>query len=181
MLFAADSFLVSPDAGLMIWTLVVFGLSLYVLSKFAFPRIAEALDKRQKAIEDAIDTADRTRAQANELLAEYRERLSEARSQADEIVARARKSAEHQEAESLASAKKKREELMEQTQREIASETKRAVAEIRSEVADLTILATEKVTRKTLTEDDQKKLVEDALAELDFSSLGGADKAGVSN
>jgi F-type H+-transporting ATPase subunit b len=181
MLFAADSFLVSPDAGLMIWTLVVFGISLYVLNKLAFPRIAEALDKRQKAIEDAIDTADRTRTQANELLAEYRERLSEARSQADEIVARARKSAEHQEAEAIASAKKKREELMEQTQREIASETKRAVAEIRSEVADLTILATEKVTRKSLDADDQKKLVEDALAELDFSSLGSADHAEASH
>ena len=50
--------------------------------------------------------------------------------------------------------------------------------EIRAEVADLTVLATEKVTRKTLTDDDQRKLVEDALAELDFSSLAG-DKAGV--
>ena len=73
MLFAADSFLVSPDAGLMIWTLIVFGISLYVLNKLAFPRIAEALDKRQAAIEDAIDTADRTRKEADELLREYRE------------------------------------------------------------------------------------------------------------
>jgi len=177
---ASDSFLVSPDAGLMIWTLLVFALSMYVLSKYAFPRIAEALDKRQKAIEDAIDTADRTRSQANELLTEYRERLSEARTQADEIVARARKSAEHQEAEAVAQSKRKREEMMAQTQKEIASETKRAVAGIRSEVADLTVLATEKVTRKSLDEDDQRKLVEDALAELDFTSLG-ADKAGVSD
>ncbi len=175
----SGSFLVSPDAGLMIWTLIVFAISMYILSKFAFPRIAEALDKRQKAIEDAIDTADRTRAQADELLAEYRERLAAARTQADEIVARARKSAEHHETEAVAGAKRKREEMMRQTQREIAAETKRAVADIRSEVGDLTILATEKVTRKTLTEDDQRKLVEDALAELDFSSLGSADKAGV--
>jgi F-type H+-transporting ATPase subunit b len=180
MVFAATeggggsgSFLVSPDVGLMIWTLVVFAISMFILSKLAFPRIAEALDKRQRAIEDSIDTAERTRVQADELLAEYRQRLTEARSQADEIVARARKSAEHQEAEAIASAKKKREELMEQTQREIASETKRAVAEIRSEVADLTILATEKVTRKTLDEGDQRRLVEEALGELDFSSLAG--------
>ena len=170
------SFLVSPDVGLMIWTLLVFGLTLFLLSKVAFPRIQEALDKRQRAIEDSIDTAERTRRQADELLAEYRERLAEARSQADEIVARARKTGEHAEAESLADARRKRDELMEQTRREIQAETNRAIAEIRSQVADLTVLATEKVTRKTLTEDDQRRLVEEALAELDFEALaGGAD------
>ena len=63
----------------MIWTLVVFVLSMYILSKFAFPRIQEALDKRQQAIEESIDTAERTRTEADELLAEYRERLHEAR------------------------------------------------------------------------------------------------------
>ncbi len=171
MLFAADSFLVSPDAGLMIWTLIVFAVSLYVLNKLAFPRIAEALDKRQAAIEDAIDTADRTRKEADELLREYRERLSEARTQADEIVSRARKTGEDTEARAVAEGKRKKEELMEQSQREIQQETARAIQTIRSEVADLTVLATEKVTRKTLDDADQKRLVEDALAELDFSSL----------
>src|SRR4051795_4036160 len=126
----SGSFLVSPDVGLMIWTLVVFAISLYVLAKFVFPRIADALDKRQRAIEESIDTAARTRQQADELLAEYRERLTEARMQADEIVARARRTGEHAEAESLADAKRKREELMDQTRREIEQETKRAVEEI---------------------------------------------------
>src|ERR687892_1387063 len=79
------SFLVTPDVGLMIWTLLVFGLSMYVLGKLAFPRIAEALDRRQKAIEESIDAAERTRREADRILAEYRERLSDARSQADEI------------------------------------------------------------------------------------------------
>jgi F-type H+-transporting ATPase subunit b len=169
----SGSFLVSPDVGLMIWTLIVFGLSMYILSKFAFPRIAEALDKRQRAIEESIDYAERTRHEADELLAEYRSRLSEARSQADEIVARARKTGEATEAQALADAKNKREELMEQTRRDIEAETSRAVQEIRHQVADLTVLATEKVTRKTLTGDDQRKLVDDAVAELDFAALAG--------
>src|SRR3954469_21682480 len=95
----SGSFLVSPDVGLMIWTLIVFGLSMYILAKVAFPRIAEALDKRQHAIEELIDTAERTKREADELLAEYRRRLSDARSQADEIVARARKTGENTEAE----------------------------------------------------------------------------------
>jgi F-type H+-transporting ATPase subunit b len=169
----SGSFLVSPDVGLMIWTLVVFAIAMWVLAKFAFPRIAEALDKRQRAIEESIDYAERTRTQADELLAEYRERLAEARSQADEIVARARRTGENAEAESLAEAKRKREELMDHTRREIEQETKRAIEEIRNQVADLTVLATEKVTRRTLTGDDQRKLVEDAVAELDFASLSG--------
>jgi F-type H+-transporting ATPase subunit b len=174
--FAADSggsFLVSPDVGLMIWTLVVFLLSMYILSKVAYPRIAEALDKRQQAIEDSIDTAERTRTEAAKLLEEYRERLHEARDQADDIVARARKTAENNEAESVAEARRKREEMMAQTRRDIEQETRRAIQEIRNEVADLTVLATEKVTRKSLTEADQKRLVEEALSELDFAALSG--------
>jgi F-type H+-transporting ATPase subunit b len=165
------SFLVSPDVGLMIWTLLVFGISFYLLSKLAFPRISEALDKRQRAIEESIDTAAQIRKEAEQILAEYRERLAEARGQADEIVARARKTGEAAEGEILADARAKREEMMEQTRRDIEAETRRAIQEIRAEVADLTVLATEKVTRKTLSDADHKRLVEEALAELDFASL----------
>src|SRR3954453_20410145 len=91
---AADeggSFLVSPNVGLMIWTLLVFGISMWLLSKLAFPRIAEALDRRQRAIEESIASGERTKTEADQLLKDYRERLSEARGQADEIVSRARR------------------------------------------------------------------------------------------
>jgi F-type H+-transporting ATPase subunit b len=167
------SFLVKPGIGLMVWTLIAFGVLLWLLNKFAFPRIAENLDKRQKAIEDSIDTAEKTKREAEELLAEYRQRLTEARQQAEDIVARARKAGESHERESLEDAKKQREELMAQTRRDIESETRRAIQEIRSEVADLTVLATEKVTRKSLSESDQRRLVEEALSELDFDALAG--------
>jgi F-type H+-transporting ATPase subunit b len=170
------SFLVSPNVGLMIWTLVVFGISMWILAKVAFPRIAEALDKRQRAIEDSIDAAERTRREADALLAEYRERLSEARGQADEIVARARRTGEAAENEALADARRKREEMMEQTRRDIEAETRRAIQEIRSEVADLTVRATEKVTRKSLTAEDQKRLVDEALSELDFAALASEER-----
>jgi F-type H+-transporting ATPase subunit b len=169
------NFLVSPSLGVMIWTLIAFGITLLVLRRLAFPRIAEALDKRQRSIEDAIDTAERTKREADELLAEYRQRLREARAQAEEIVARARKAAEVHEHETLEQARVRREELMEQTRRDIEAETRRAIQEIRREVADLTILATEKVTRKVLNEDDQKRLVEEALRELDFSALAAGE------
>jgi F-type H+-transporting ATPase subunit b len=170
------SFLVQPGIGLMIWTLVAFGILLWLLSKLAFPRIAENLDKRQRAIEESIDTAERTKTEADELLQEYRQRLHEARRQAEDIVARARKAGEVHERESLEQARVQREELMAQTRRDIEAETRRAIQEIRREVADLTVIATEKVTRKTLTDDDQRKLVDEALSELDFDALAGDGK-----
>ena len=174
----SGSFLVSPDVGLMVWTLVAFAATMYILSKAAFPRIADALDKRQRAIEESIDTAEKTRNEADALLAEYRERLREARDQAEEIVARARKAGEVHERESLEKAKAQREELMEQTRRDIEAETRRAIQEIRNEVADLTVMATEKVTRKTLTEEDQRRLVEEALEEVDFTALAASGAGG---
>src|SRR3954453_18030512 len=173
---SGGSFLVTPDVGLMIWTLVVFGLTLFFLWKVAFPRIAEALDKRQRMIEDSIDAADKTRRDADELLAEYRARLTAPRGQADEIVARARRTAEAAENETLAEARTKREEMMEQTRRDTEAETRRAIQQIRAEVADLTVLATEKVTRKSLDGADQRRLVEEALAELDFAALANEER-----
>ena len=174
-------FLVTPDVGLMIWTLVAFGITLLILRKLAFPRIAEALDKRRRAIEESIDAAERTRVEADQILEEYRERLREAREQSEEIVARARKAADRLEEESKENAKRTREELMEDTRRDLERETRRAINEIRQEVADLTVLATEKVTRKTLTGDDHKRLIEEALEEFDFSALPGGDGDGSGN
>jgi F-type H+-transporting ATPase subunit b len=171
---SSGSFLITPNVGLMIWTLLLFGISIVVLAKLAFPRISEALDRRQKAIEDSIDAAERTRQEADQLLADYRERLREARGQADEIIERARKAAEAHERTATEDARERREQLMEQTRREIESETRRAIDEIRREVADLTVMATEKVTRKTLTDEDQRRLVQEALGELDFSALAPA-------
>jgi F-type H+-transporting ATPase subunit b len=170
---SGGSFLVSPNLGLMIWTLLVFGITMYVLSKVAFPRIQEALDKRANAIRESIDQAEKTRKEADEILQEYRARLKEAREQADEIVARARKSAEAAKAQAVDEGREKREELLAAARRDIEAETRRSLERIRREVADLTVLTTEKVTRKSLTGDDQKRLIDEALGEVDFSILGG--------
>jgi F-type H+-transporting ATPase subunit b len=177
---ASSSFLVSPGLGLMIWTLLLFGLTLYVLSKVALPRIGEALEKRANAIRDSIDAAEKQRADAEKLLQEYRERLKEAREQADDIVARARKAAEAAESEAAAAGREKREELVAAARRDIEMETRRSLERIRKEVADLTVLATEKVTRKTLDSDDHKRLIDEALKEVDFSALSpaGAESEG---
>jgi F-type H+-transporting ATPase subunit b len=170
---SGGNFLVSPAVGLMIWTLIAFGVALWVLGKYAFPRIQEALDTRQRAIEEAIEQSERARAEADKLLDEYRQRLREAREQAEEIVVRARKAAEEHERESIQAAKVQREELLEQTRRDVEAEIRAGIQQIRNEVADLTVLATEKVTRRSLSAEDQQRLVEEALSEIDFSGLAG--------
>jgi F-type H+-transporting ATPase subunit b len=172
----SGNFLVSPNLGVMIWTLVVFGLTMLILARLVFPRISEALEKRQKAIEDSIDSAQRTREEAETLLAEYRQRLHEARGQSDEIVQRARQAAETHERESKEHARELAADASARAARDIEAATARALQELRKEVADLTVLATEKVTRKVLDSSDQKRLVEEALGELDFSGISSPSR-----
>jgi F-type H+-transporting ATPase subunit b len=168
------SFLIKPGIGLMVWTLLVFVVTMVLLSRLAFPRISEALGRRQRSIEESIDTAERTRTEAEQLLAEYRERLKEARAQAEEIVQRARQTAEAHESEAKEHGQEIVAEAAKKAERDIEAATRRALEDIRKEVADLTIMATEKVTRKTLDEADQKRLVDEALSELDFSTISSA-------
>jgi len=168
---SSGSFLITPNVGLMIWVLVVFVISFLILRKYVFPFIGQALDKRAQSISDEIDAAAEVRKKADAVLDEYRERLQEARQQAEEILGRANKSAEAVERRAREEAEVKRQEALEKTKRDIEAETRRAISEIRREVADLTVEATEKLTRKTLTEDDQRRLVQEALEELDFDAL----------
>ena len=177
---SGGSFLVSPSLGLMIWTLLAFGATMFVLSKLAFPRIGAALEKRANAIRENIEASERQREEADQLLEEYRQRLREAREQAEDIVARSRKASEAAVTEATADGRAKREELVAAARKDIEAETRRSLEQIRKEVADLTVLATEKVTRKALDDADQKRLVEEALSEVDFSALAanGAEERG---
>jgi F-type H+-transporting ATPase subunit b len=167
----SGNFLVSPNTGVMIWTLIAFGVTLIVLYKAAFPRIGEALDKRRRAIEESIDAAERTRREADQILQEYRDRLREAREQAEDIVERSRRAAAHVEDDAKKQATETREQMLSQARRDIETETRRSLEQIRREVADLTVMATERVTRKTLGPDDHERLIKDALDEFDFSKI----------
>ena len=176
---SGGSFLVTPGLGLMIWTVLAFLFTMFVLSKLAFPKIREMLEERAAKINSDIEAAERQRQEADELLEEYRARLKEAREQADDIVARAKKTGESAKSDSIEEGRAKREELVAAAKKDIEAETRRSLEQIRKEIADLTVLATERVTRKSLTADDQKRLVEEALGEVDFSALsGGAKPAG---
>lgn len=167
------AFLVEPGLGVMIWTVLAFLLTMWVLSKAAYPRIREALQKRADAINANIDAAERQRAEADQLLSEYRERLKEAREQADDIMARAKKAGDTAKSEAAEEGRAKRDELIDAAKKDIETETRRSLEKIRKEVADLTVLATERLTQKSLSDEDHRRLVEEALGEVDFSALAG--------
>ena len=174
---SSGSFLITPNVGLMIWVLVVFGISFLILRRWVFPVIAAGA----RSTGERDQRGDRRRRRDPQggrgaCSTDYRERLKEAREQAEEIIARARKAGEAHQKEALESARAERERLLEQTRRTSQAETSRAIDEIRREVADLTVMATERLTRKTLTDADHKRLVEDALQELDFSALSGGGR-----
>lgn len=165
--------LVKPVPGLMIWVLLVFVVSMWVLKKYAWPPIIEIIDKRQRAIEEQIAASEAAKAEAERLAQEYRDQLAAARAESDEIVGRARRSGEQIEREAVEQGRQTREDLLAQARKDIEAETRRAVDELRNEVAALTVEATAKVTRKSLSDQDQQRLLDEALGEIDFSKLSG--------
>jgi F-type H+-transporting ATPase subunit b len=166
-----DNPLIKVAPGLMIWTLICFAITFFVLKRFAFGPIQAAIDARRDRIRQSIDEADRARDEARRLLEEHRALLGQARGQAEEILSEARRVAESQRERVRKETEEDRQRRMEETRRQIEAETQRALGEIRREVAELALVAAAKVTARTLTPDDHRRLIDEAIRELDFSAL----------
>ena len=170
MVVAANA-LISVTPGQMIWTIVCFLIALFVLKRFAFGPIQKAIDDRRDRIRQSIEEADRAREEARNLLEEHRKLIGKAKSDAEDILAEARKQSDAQRERVREETEADRQRRLEETKRQIDAETQRALEQIRAEVADLTLVATAKVTGKVLDRDDHRKLIEDAIGDLDFSVL----------
>ncbi len=168
---AAQSPLTKIVPGLMIWTLVFFGVTFYVLKRFAFGPIQKAIDERREKIRRSIEEADNARNEARRLLEEHRALIGQARGQAEQILAEARKVAESMARRVKEETEADRQRRLEETKRQIEAETQRALHQIRAEVAELTLIATAKVTGKVLEDEDHRRLIEEAIRDLDFSAL----------
>jgi F-type H+-transporting ATPase subunit b len=169
----ASSGLIEVVPGLMIWTLIAFGITFFVLRKYAFGPIQKTIDDRRDRIRQAVEEADKARDEARELLEQNRAILAQARSESAAILAEARRVSDAQMERGKQEAEAERQRRMEETRRQIDAETARAIGQIRSEVADLTVEATERVVGKVLDSADQRRLVEEAVQGLDFSALEG--------
>lgn len=163
--------ILAPYPGLMFWTVVAFFLSMWVLKKYAFGPIQEALDKRRASINGAIDSANQLKEEADKVLAEYKEQLAAARSEADSIVARARTTGDEITSRMKQEAEAHRQETMTQTQTQIRAEVEKAMGDLRTAVAEMTVQASEKVLRGSLDQTQHQKLIEQAVEDLDFDRL----------
>jgi F-type H+-transporting ATPase subunit b len=172
----ASSGLIKVVPGLMIWTVVCFLLTLFVLKRYAFGPIQHMLDERRDRIRRSIEEAERARAEARKLLDEHRALIGQARGQAEEILAEARRVADSQRQRVKEETEADRQRRLEETKRQIEAETHRALEQIRAEVAELTLVATTKVTGKVLDDADHRRLIEDAIKDLDFSVLEEAPR-----
>jgi len=166
--------LIEVNPGLMIWTIVCFLVVLFVLSKYAFGPVQKMIDTRRERIQQAIAEADNARAEARNLLEEHRKLIGQAKSESEEILAEARRVADAQRERVRVETEEDRQRRLEETRRQIDQATQQALGQIREEVGKLSLVAAEKITRKSLTGADQQRLIDDALAEIDFSQLEGS-------
>jgi F-type H+-transporting ATPase subunit b len=163
--------LIKVVPGLMIWTLIAFLITLFVLKRWAFGPIQRTIDERRERIRQSIEEAEKARSEARRLLEEHRALIGQAKSQAEEILADARKVGESMAQRVKDETEADRARRLEETKRQIEAETQRALGLIRAEVAELTLIATQKVTGKVLEDADHRRLIEDAVKDLDFSVL----------
>ena len=165
--------LIDVTVGLMIWTLVCFGITFFVLKRFAFGPIQKIIDERRQRIRQSLEEADRAREEARRLLEEHRALMREARGQSEEILSEARRVAESQRERLRDELEEERQRRIEDTRKQVEAETRRALEQLRAEVAELTVIATARVTGKVLDDKDHRRLIDEAIGELDFSVLEG--------
>jgi F-type H+-transporting ATPase subunit b len=167
----AANALIQVTPGLMIWTIVCFLITLFVLKRYAFGPVQQMIDQRRERIRQSLEEADNAREEARKLLEEHRKLIASAKTDADEILGEARRIGEANERRMREELETDRQRRLEETRKQIEAETRRALDQIRLEVIDLSLLAATKVTRKALDDADHKRLIEEAVGELDFSAL----------
>ena len=163
--------LLSASGGLMAWTLFIFAGVLFVLGRFAFGPITAAVEAREKALEEAIQSAKRDREEAARLLAEHRANLDASRAEGQKLIAEARVAAERVRAELVTQAQKEQADMLARARAEIQAEKNKAVAELRREAVELAIRGASKVIEKNLDQPTNRQLVESFLASVSPSAV----------
>jgi F-type H+-transporting ATPase subunit b len=161
--------LLSPSGGLMFWTLIIFVILAFILSKFAFKPITEAVEAREKALEDAIAGAKADREAAAKLLAEHQAQIEGARAEAQKMIVEGRQIGEKIRAEMVEETRGQQQEMLERARREIEAEKQRAIADLRREAVDLAIAGASKVIEKNLDDASNRQIVESFLSSIPTS------------
>ena len=163
--------LIDVIPGLMIWTILTFLIVLFVLRRLAFGRIQRLIDERRERIRQALDEADRAREEARQLREVTRREREDALADRDRLLEETRRQAQEQFRRAREEAGRDLDRRLEENQRALEAENRRLREDIRRDVVELTLLASEKVTRKTLDHDDQRRLIDETIQELDVKRI----------
>lgn len=155
-----------PDTGLMVWTLVIFVLLMFVLSRYAFGPITAAVEAREKALEDAIEGAKRDRDAAAKLLQEHQAAIDAARGEAQKIIAEGRAVGEKLRTDMIEQTRKEQQDMLERARREIDNEKDKAIMQLRREAVDLALAGASKVIEQNLESQKNRQLVESYLSSI---------------
>lgn len=160
---AGGNSLLAPNAGLMFWTLIVFGFFVLIIYKYFYPLLTEMVVAREKMLRDAIEAAKRDRDEAAALLAQHKAQIEASRNEAQKLIADGRAVAEKMRAQTLEETKKQQDELLARAKRDIEAEKTKAIEELRREAIDLALMGASKVIEKNLDDSTNRKLVDDFL------------------
>ena len=165
-LMAAEGGLLSPNVGLTFWTIVVFLIVLAILSKFAFPKILGAVEAREAHLRELSEGAERDRREAAAMMEENRRLLEETRLRTQEAINEGRLSAEKIRADMLADTRREQEEILARARRDIAAERESALEAVRAEAVDISMRAAERLVRRNLDAEDNRRLVREYLSQV---------------
>ncbi len=163
--------LIDVVPGLMVWTILTFLIVLWVLRRFAFSRIQSLIDQRRDRIREALDEADKAREEARELRELVQREREEAKAEREKILDESRRQAQRQLEQAREQADADLRERLEKNREELEAENARLREQIRRDVVELTLLASEKVTGKVLDADDQRRLIDETVAEVDVKRI----------
>jgi F-type H+-transporting ATPase subunit b len=154
----------------MFWTLAIFAVLLIILSKFAYKPLLASVEERERALQDALDKAQRDREESARVLAEHRQQLDAARGEAQKLIAEGRATAEKLRTDLLEQTRLQQQEMLDRARRDIETAKTNAIADLRREAVDLAIAGAGKVIERNLDSDANRRLVESYLASV---SIGG--------
>lgn len=166
--------LMDINTGLMVWTFLIFVIVLVLLGKFAFPHILGAVEAREERIRDLLAQAERDRTEAHALLEENRRQLETTRRDVQAALAESRESAEQVRAEILATARREQDEMLARARREIGIERAAALESVRREAVDLSLAAAERLLRRNLSGEDNRRLVAEYLDRVEVGTPAAA-------
>lgn len=162
-----DGGLLSIDAGLMFWTILIFLIVLAVLYVAAYPKILGAVEAREARIREMLEAAERDRAEAEELLTARKREMEEIRARAQELVAEGREAGERIREELLEETRREQAAMLERARREISADTERALRQVRDDAVELAIAAASRLLERNLDEEANRRLVSEFLESIE--------------